>query len=261
MVLAPSVSPWLVALLTLLLASACEETIALGSECPPLGKECISVRRDEKPEPQAREDAATDSPDASLADAGSSPLDAGTPPSFPAISNGTFEITAGNAEGGRLSTFGAQSQPWLSCSWLLGGPGVYRLADLRPNPVGAPLPGEQLEPTDGDSLLSAPLDGSALTQTLAEPLRSGTRYAFAIDLAATLEGTGIYLEVQGGFGCVGLETLATTTSVTVGSFATHCVELEPLINHTDIMLVARSDSASAGARLFMDNIRPVTACP
>lgn len=251
-----------------MLACGCGDTIALGSECPPFGEECIErTPRQRQPEPN---DAASGGSPA--VDAGSVEMPDGQvallsdgggigPGSFPAFENPSLEITAGSLAGGLISSFTALVSPWLSCSPPGFGPGAYPRADLRANfPVGSPAANEVLAPTNGMSLVNASPDGTSIAQTLQEPLLAGKPYAFVVDLAATQNSTDLVLDVQGSSGCFAPQTLATTPAVTAGTWSSVCVRFVPDRDYSSIMLAASSASAATGTRIFIDNIRADASC-
>ncbi len=263
--------------LLLAVCAGCEDKIALGSECPPFGGECLDRN------PRANGDAnegnggETTPPSGSGSADGDAaspemprdgqvalPDDAGvvTPGSvFPTIRNGSLDMTGGSKDGGMLSYLQVQASPWLSCSPPGYGPGAYPTGDLREFPVGTPKPEDTLIPTDGNGLISVSADGTTLAQTLSEPLLAGQRYAFMIDVASTNRTTDMSLEVLGGSStCFSPEPLAVTPPAEPGVWTSVCISFTPTKNHRSIMLSASSPEASSGSRLFLDNIRADPSC-
>lgn len=188
---------------------------------------------------------------------------------FPALENGSLEITAGSkTTGGVLSSFGVvptfavQASPWASCSAPGFGPGAYPTADLRANfPAGAPTAEEQLAPSDQECLINASPDGTALAQTLNEPLRAGMHYAFMVDLASTTGATDLSLEVEGGTGpCFSLKSLTKVGPAVPGVWTSFCARFTPAQDHASLVLSVSSTQASSGTRLFIDNIRADPSC-
>jgi len=269
------VAAWL-ALVTL---SGCVDAVALGTECPPLGSACLARRPRVQDDGGSPDDMPVDSVvnPATTLDAGQGPeptdakidgssVDAATGgAAFPALRNGSLEITSTGipaSTGGVLSSLAVQAAPWTSCSAPGFGPGCYPSADLRANfPVGAPTAQEQLSPTDGKSLVNASPDGTALAQTLSEPLRAGTSYAFMVDLASTNLATDLSLEVLGGSSpCFSLQSLATAGPAIPGVWTSFCVRFTPDRDFASLALAAISPQASTGTRLFIDHLRKDPRC-
>ncbi len=260
--------------LVLTVCAGCESKIALGSECPPFGVECL--------ERMPRGDGDANGPDVGGDDPNGDdggPSDPGdevdgqvglpmgggaiVPSSrFPAFKNGGLEITAGSTDGGLLSYLAVRASPWLSCSTPGFGAGAYSRADLRANmPVGAPAPEDILAPTEGKGLINMPPDGRTLAQTLAEPLMAGERYAFMVDIASTRGTTDIVLEVLGGTGsCFAPELLTMTAPATPGVWSSRCIRFVPTKNYRSIEFSASSPTTATGSRLFVDNIRDDPSC-
>jgi len=261
----------------LLLCAACTDTVALGSECPPLGATC----RARTPRAQGQGGAANGPEAGTGTSAGGNdgggafvpdgqvdvpaPDGGETGARFPRLENPSLEMTyagPGSTGGGVLSSFAVLATPWASCSAPGFGPGCYTIADLRANfPIGAPTEDQKLAPTDGMSLVNASPDGTALAQTLGEPLQAGARYAFMVDLASTTGATDLSLEVQGGTGpCFSPEPLATVGPAIPGVWTSFCVRFQPSKDYGSLVLSVSSATASTGTRLFIDNLRSDPRC-
>lgn len=265
--------PSLRSIVCLLLCAACTDDVALGSECPPLGDACrVRTPRlqdqaangaDAGRGPSSGDDGGALAPDGQIEMASPDGGESGA--RFPALANPSLEMTfagPGSAAGGILSSFAVLATPWASCSAPGLGPGCYTIADLRGNfPIGAPTADQRLAPTDGKTLVNASPDGTALAQTLGEPLEAGARYAFMVDLASTTGAADLSLEVQGGTGpCFSPEPLATVGPAIPGVWTSFCVRFTPSKEHGSLVLSVSSATASTGTRLFIDNLRRDPRC-
>ena len=273
--------------------AGCNSQVALGSQCPPIGRECLATDRDVSSIPDSDPDPLPPGTlDAGRADAGGmeqeEPEDAGpaeagplpdapqdaAPPErnrFPVVDNGSFEVTSGPSTGSLISDFtGTAIEPWGSCNG-----GVVVAPDGSFRPVGITIPpftaGNQEQPTDGDYLLYASVTtgaiaGSELSQTLRQPLAPGESYAFAVDLRSS---TGAFdpltLHVFGSDGsdtCPHDEDLAVSAPVQeANTWTTVCVQFVPRQSPAALILAPRFETGTGGT-WFMDNLRPWDAdCP
>ncbi len=257
----------------LLLCAACMDAVALGSECPPLGSACRArAPRARGAGPGSDTDGAGNSgrlDDGGAGGDGDGQVGLPTPDAgsstFPALKNPSLEMTylgPGGANGGVLSSFAVLAIPWSSCSAPGLGPGCYTTADLRANfPIGAPTEDEKLAPTDGMSLVNISPDGTALAQTLGEPLRAGVSYAFMVDLASARGATDLSLEIQGGTGsCFSPEALTAVGPAIPGVWTSFCARFTPRKDYGSLVLSVSSTAASTGTRLFIDNLRSDPRC-
>lgn len=280
-------------------AAGCSELVGLGSECPMLDSECKIERSATDsgiPGPRATHpsgpDAAPIQPllDASDANvAAQLPLDAGADDiprgaaQFPAVRNGGFELTLGMP--GDVTTVSlptaTQVTPWYSCQAIGAGA----------NPTTAVRAESSVTLSDSETppgaVVTAP-DGSGtfismqylvkivpipLVQQLDEPLHVGRHYAFAIDVQSTNPEAELSLRVLGGndeSACLGGgEVLGESDPLTAAGWQTICLPFTVSAEHTHVVLSLRSGALLGGAlnsstaRLFFDNLRPITeaVCP
>jgi hypothetical protein len=262
-----------------LVCSGCEHTIALGTECPPIGKECIdSTNRPPRPppvdipdasEPKPEPDAAPAPVDASVPtppDASVDEPDASTQPAapFPGFFNPSFELTAGAPDGGNLSPLSSSVaiDPWIACSGSLS---ARPEDDLRNSPVGMPSMTDIVVPTHLQTLVSMAFSvgitggPATLSQKLSEPLVDGQPYAFAVDVIRS-GSADARLQVWGSnTPCLSFNELTESEMIAEGqTLQKVCVTFTATANYTHLILVS---SPVSGARLFIDNLRPAIDCP
>lgn len=259
-------------------ALGCKETVALGSECPPLGKTCITPHRPLAP--SGLPDGGTPG-DGSAFEAGTQPGDAGeyssdaaggAPPGASVatlrVANPSFELTAGTeGEVALLESNQDALSPWYTCT---GGLSVVTAADVRNRPVGEPEPDEIVAPADADTFVSTTFFFSGpiaapLLQKLDKPLRKGERYAFVLDIASASGGANnLKLEVWGAHArCSPEKELGVSRTIKDSEgWVSICFAFTPDDDYEELMLQALSTTGlvDSGSRLFFDHLRTDPAC-
>lgn len=255
----------------------------LGSECPDAPGSCsepdaarpvdATVGRDAQlgADAQVLEDAATDpaeaggpdatTPDAGARDAGQSDasVDAGVDAAvqlaaFPALQNGSFEITRGGTGDIAFQPPGSPAlgftvvEPWTSCRQGLQAQSSY-------SPVG----GVPATPVDGEHFVVDQLalgNPVGLNQVLSQPLKRGVSYAFSVALRVSRSGESASLNVFGtSVPCLpNGGPLATTRAITETSWQRICVRFTPAQDHPALMLGGSTEILSSSA-LLMDDLR------
>jgi hypothetical protein len=252
----------------------CEHTVALGTECPPIGKECIdSTNRPPRDPPVQQIDAGdppppradsgppepTDSGPPPETDAGDVEPDAGPPPllPFPGFINPSFELTAGAPAGGNVALPSVAIDPWLACA--VGVVGARPEDDLRNAPIGPAEATDIIRPSHASTLVSMSfgLGPAMIAQVLSEPLQKDRVYGFAIDVVQSGDADA-RLEIWESSGpCRPIRVLAQSEMITKGqSFAPICLSFTADKAIPSLMLVM----STVGARLFIDNLRPTSEC-
>jgi hypothetical protein len=246
----PGSSLWLAA--CALLLAACSETVALGSECPAFGLECLDDGQDGTDGDGSLDDGDADDPDAAV------PMDAGQPdagddgglgPAYPALENGSFDITSEPPAPGEVTPISDTAiDPWTWC----GGTIV----------VGPELSG--YAPTEGDTLMSMAFGAGPgrLGQELATPLEVGRTYALALDVARSESGGDLRLQLVGtNDDCAGSDTLAQTEPLAFDQAAglvKHCLVFTPTEDYSHIVLTIGSFTLIG--TVFVDNLRFDASC-
>lgn len=270
---------WKVALSVAWLAPlswGCEHTVALGTECPPIGQECIdSTNRPPRPPPVEAPDAGNEpkpepdagaTPDPSdsgapVPDSGVDEPDASVTPSspFPGFRNPSFELTSGAPNGGNLGALSSAAiEPWSLCSGIVS---ARPEDDLRNAPIGGAEEGDLIHPSDQSTLVSMSFGFTgpgSLSQELASPLVKGQRYAFVVDVVRS-GSADARLQVWGSNGCVPLERLAESEMIVAEGqdYQTVCMSFVPTSDFTNLILLM---SPVTGARIFIDHIRASPSC-
>jgi hypothetical protein len=252
-----------VLVLIALLLSACEQTIVLGTECPPRSGPCDMKQplpgedddggstggmRDGGDE-QTNEggDAGVDGPgrrDAGAGDSGpardasvvpmrdAGPAEDAGPALFPAFRNPSFELFDGGQVGALPPTTGTAGAPAESSipPWYTCRPGtsvnslvMYGLGENQTT----------VRPRDGDTFATDTIPlvvfnlNNGLTEELGEPLLPDQRYAFAVDLFAQpdlLQPAEYVLDLLAAdVGCFFGRKLASSDRVVPGEWQTYCV--------------------------------------
>jgi hypothetical protein len=252
----------------------CIDPVLLGRECATVS-DCLEQEKPDGP-PVGPMDAATFDAAKGIVDAGvddaaadagdaqpAAAIDAGDAPLYPALENGSFELTKGNYGGLALAAFepipiGSNvAEPWAACST---GYSVLQSADATRN-SGA----RDVLPRDGDGFIQADFGFTGvggLRQSLITPLRSGQRYAFRIDARAAV-GSGVTLELWGSnLSCVGASKLADLGTLPE-SWSSQCVSFVAPSDFSQLMLLPamRGASTMPPARLFFDALRRDDSCP
>lgn len=270
--------------------SGCIEAIPLGSECPSAPGVCQPMGLD------AGRGASSTGPstpphDAAPADAARAPIEAAVPPEsdppedaggprqllLPALDNLSFEFTG--SEPGDVTVIGPNRSiiaPWYTCQPIGGGKAgplsavraerAVLIVDARDADASVAI--DSIQPTDGDTFVSeqyfAGLLSVPLVQQLAEPLRAGEEYGFAIDVRATGPMPRLALSVYGADGgCLpsgNAHLLAIVQPERVRKWQTVCVRFVAPLPHTHLFFSVTSDSLLNGDRLFIDNIRQTAEC-
>lgn len=196
-------------------------------------------------------DATSDAPSSEGSDA--SLVDGGEPPLFPALRNGSFELTRGR-------------------------PGEIAYSPIDPIPLGTNLiepwgacrigfsaleSSQGVLPRDGEVFVEADLSFigvSGLRQTLAMPMRGGTRYGFAIDVRASV-GADLALQVSASqVDCVAGVKLAESARVSTQGWQRVCLSFVPLIDTPQILLQPVARGLDTSGRLYFDNLRADPTC-
>jgi hypothetical protein len=291
-------------LLIALTAWGCEETIFLGSECPAQNGACAREQplpgdpRDgggtppeqvrDAGEPPLASDGGGEDPsrfDAASGDAGRDatvgsmrdayvPEDAG-PALFPPFLNPSFEIIDGGTEGelpttspGVPNELSTSIPPWYTCRSGTTLNSSWTVAD--PFNPGAAL---VVYPTEGKTFVTdtfpiVAFNFNGFSQDLAEPLRPGQRYAFAVDVWAerdALPFSDLVLELAYGdpLGCLLGRNLASSPMVATGGWRKVCLDFvapagnPPYQGVRTLMLMINAPRDYANtARMHIDNIRP-----
>lgn len=262
--LAVLAAPWL---------GACDATVVLGTDCPPLRGACVppdAGAPDDSGQLDAEDarDAEKEAADADPQDAeGIDPPDAGDendaeidtgPAVFPPFQNASFELREGGSEGA-LMAFEMPSSiaPWYACR--------TGLSVLSAAPAGA----ETVTPSDGatflgDSFPIVALNLNGVNQNFDPPLRAGQHYGFAVDLWSQSgpAGGNLKLEVASGSCIPPVETLASSDFLPSGGWQRACLYFIPErdVSSLVLMVTAPEEYLNIGARLYLDNIRPASDC-
>jgi hypothetical protein len=269
------------AVLSACLLGACDTTVVLGTDCPPLRGACVadegggpkddaaSGEHDaDEPSPSDRD--ASESPHDAAVDADAEPdagdteppdataeVDAG-PALFPPFQNPSFELRDGSAPG-NLPALEMPSPiaPWYACRT-----GLSALTSVRAGTL-------TVEPTDGDTFLGdsfpiVALNLNGLNQNFDPPLRAGQRYAFMVDLwsESGLSGS-LALEVASASSCIPpVQTLKATELLANGGWQPVCLRFTPPrdVSSLVLMVTAPEEYLNIGARLYLDNIRSDPDC-
>ncbi|HEX6240521.1 MAG TPA: hypothetical protein VFZ61_06490 [Polyangiales bacterium] len=122
---------------------------------------------------------------------------------------------------------------------------------------------------DGETFMGM-TEGEQVSQVLCEPMYAGRVLSLQLDLRRIYIGAGVvsdteipYLEIWGGVAsdCSARELLWASPPLT-DVFTTYCAELRPSQFSNLLVLRARSDETQlAVSYMFVDNLRPVAACP
>lgn len=211
---------------------------------PPLD---ASLDATKGPLADAASDASSGEPDASMLDGG------GEPPLFPALRNGSFELTRGR-------------------------PGEIAYSPIDPIPLGTNLiepwgacrigfsaleSDQSVLPRDGAVFVEADLSFigvSGLRQTLATPMRAGTRYGFAIDVRASA-GADLALQVSASqVDCVAGIKLAESARASNQGWQRVCLSFVPLIDTPQLLLQPVARGLETSGRLYFDNLRADPTC-
>jgi hypothetical protein len=196
--------------------------------------------------------------DASADASGSGSVDAavadgGDPPLFPALRNGSFELTRGRS--GEIAyspidpiPLGTNLiEPWGACR----------------NGFSALENDQGVLPREGAVFVEADLSFigvSGLRQTLTTPMRGGTRYGFAIDVRASA-GAELALQVSASqVDCVGGVKLADSGRVSNQAWQRVCISFVPLIDTPQILLQPLARGLDTNGRLYFDNLRNDPTC-
>lgn len=286
---------WLAACATFALLG-CEETVALGTECPPIGRLCL-LGSDATPALDAGVGAGTDGGgqvgiDDPLFDAAAFAIDDGGIPllavddagfgamgeAFPALRNPSFLITGG-AAGGVTAVINvsvdvpAEIAPWEACQLvdLKVVPGLNFTAVTVARKVT--YTNGVITPTEGDSFLSITFPDFVptaiaeipISQQLMSPLRAGVTYGFAMDVRTADPTTTHTVKVYGSNTRCGRDHKLASADVPAGdAWTTVCVRFTPTGNYTYLSLAAGSgaliQSPFTTPGLFIDNIRLATGC-
>jgi hypothetical protein len=267
--------------LPLSLVGACDYTVVLGTDCPPLRGVCVKVDAG-----RSSDDAANETSDADeLSDAGESSdayadeppdadvevdaevdaqvdaqvdaeVDAG-PALFPPFQNPSFELRDG-ASAGPLMALEMPSSiaPWYACRT-----GLSALNSAR---AGS----GSISPTEGETFLSdtfpiVAVNINGLNQNFDPPLAAGQRYAFAVDVwsESALSGN-LALEVASGSCIPPVALLARSKLLPDGGWQHICLEFTPPrdVASLVLMVTAPEEYLNIGARLYMDDISEAD-CP
>jgi hypothetical protein len=243
----------------------CQETVALGSECPRFGEACLHSGMDPA--------TADDDGDANVAeDAGMRTEDAGLPGDAGAaadgvlgIQNPSFELTRG--DGGQVTTLGDNAiEPWYTCR---DGLSAVHEADLRAEPEGEPSAADLVAPSDGASFVSVTVPfgvgvSTQLFQRLRSPLGQGRRYAFVVDVQSESGAQdNLALHVWGArASCLPSVHLFASAPLHDGAgWVPVCVSFELERDVQELVLEARSSNLlAAPSRLFVDHLHRSADC-
>ena len=262
----------------------CGQTVVLGSECPAEPALCL---RSELVPPDARAPGLDDAggtpsdanslDDAEASDAevhdsalpdldadvlapdgGPAPNDAGALALFPALENGSFEITRGGVGDIAWQPPGSPAlgftriEPWQACRSRLQVQATYGSGSAQATPV------DQSYFVVDQFAMGNPV---GLNQQLAEPMRKGQRYAFQIALRVAQPGDAVSLNVFGtNVQCLpnGLAPLATSRVIVETTWQHICIQFTASETHLALML--GSSAELSGAALLMDDLRYDPAC-
>lgn len=278
---------WLARLAALSACSlgACDATVVLGTDCPPLRGACVieesgppredaaSAERDANEPPPPEPDASESPPDADAASepdaGGGDPRDAAEdavaeidvgPALFPPFQNPSFELRDGSAPG-NLPALEMPSPiaPWYACRT-----GLSALTSARAGST-------TIEPTEGDTFLGdsfpiVALNLNGLNQNFDPPLQAGQRYAFVVDLWSESGLSGnLALEVASvtAGSCIPpVQTLKATELLPNGGWQRVCLRFTPTrdVSSLVLMVTAPAEYLNIGARLYLDNIRSEPDC-
>jgi hypothetical protein len=269
--------PFDLAVLSACLLGACDATVVLGTECPPLRGACVTGEGGAPQKDAASGEHDADEPSPPELDASESPHDAAAEPDagdtdasdaspevdvgpalFPPFQNPSFELRDGSVAG-NLSALEMPSPiaPWYACRT-----GLSALSSAR----GGSL---TVEATDGDTFLGdsfpiVALNLNGLNQNFDPPLRAGQRYAFMVDLwsESGLSGS-LALEVASATSCIPpVQTLKATELLANGGWQSVCLRFTPPrdVSSLVLMVTAPEEYLNIGARLYLDNIRSDPGC-
>jgi len=148
------------------------------------------------------------------------------------------------------------------------------------SPDIAPAPGDSLTAFEGDDhvglqTLFATDASESIGQTLCEPVRAGTAYAFRIAFANSTDGSGLfpgqfvdaYVDLWAGDAPCAMDELLWTSEKIVGTqWSEQCVTFTPAGDHDHVRLVPRQQSStpSLSAYIYVDGMRklgPGETCP
>jgi hypothetical protein len=266
------------------LLSGCLEAVSLGSECPGRIERCDHKVEGPGDQPdgsrppsmppmgnidsgmtnmQPGTDASLDAGTGAMADGSADAswseqpdadgLDGGETAQFPALRNGSFELTRGRPGDIAYSPIDPLPlgtnlvEPWGACrsgfSALESSQGVL--------------------PRDGAVFVEADLSFigvSGLRQTLATPMRGGTRYGFAIDLRAST-GAELTLQVSASqVDCVAGVKLAESGRVSDQDWQRVCISFVPAVDTPQLLLQPVALGLDTSGRLYFDNLRDDPTC-
>jgi hypothetical protein len=260
-------APWL---------GACDSTIVVGTDCPPLrgvcvvddggsSKEAATPALDAyAPEPDASDpslDGAADGAEPDAAEPTDAEVEAG-PALFPPFQNPSFELQDGGTPGA-LAALDMLSPiaPWYACR---SGLSVLSSARAGNEPV-TPRAGDTFL---GDTFPIVALNLNGVNQNFDPPLQAGQRYAFMVDLwsESGLSGGNLALEVgsMASDSCLAPSfPLARSELLPNGGWQSVCISFTPTRDVPALMLMvtAPEEYLNIGARLYLDDIRPEPGCP
>jgi len=265
------------------LLASCVDRVALGSECSTGVTFCVPTDG-ELPGPDVNPGVPTDPPlvdGSTIMDAGAS-IDAGgqvvdssvevdgsaddaaAPEPGPNISelirNPSFELTRGTFGGIAYSPINPLPlgtnliEPWGACR--TGFNAVASAEAVRGSGIN------DVVPQNGASLIEVELTfggRAGLRQTLATPLRAGTRYAFRIDVRASVDDDDRMLEFYSSqLDCVMGSKLTEVGPIGSEGWQSVCVSFVPPTDAPQLILVPTA--SGIGGRLFLDNLRADPTC-
>jgi hypothetical protein len=269
------------AALSACLLGACDATVVLGMDCPPLRGACVTHEGGAPREDAASGERDADEPPPPEPDAGESPHDAdggaaGEPDAgdtqphdasadvdlgpalFPPFQNPSFELR----DGGTPGNLPALEMPSPIAPWYACRTGLSALASVRAGSL-------TVEPTNGatflgDSFPIVALNLNGLNQNFDPPLKAGQRYAFMVDLWSESGLSGnLALEVASGIGCLPpVQTLTATDLLPDGGWQPVCLVFTPArdVSSLVLMVTAPEEYLNIGARLYLDDIRSDPEC-
>jgi hypothetical protein len=146
---------------------------------------------------------------------------------------------------------------WYAC-------GLFSVESrTAPPPADAGLGGA----SPAETYISFAINGTPLRQHLPRPLETGVEYALEMDVLSQNEGAAnLFVQVQGADSqCSGGSALGRTPTIPAdGEWVTLCARFRTAQEHSHLLLVPAVEGGAAAAptaRLLLDNLRPVAACP
>ena len=272
------------------LFAGCHESVLLGSQCPEFVDRCDQIVVGPPGDPDAAGldaafpdggiDSGVSGPllDGSLdatpgdaadatppgrADAGldAALLDGGAGVLFPALRNGSFELTRGRPGDIAYSPIDPIPlgtnliEPWGACRT---GFSALESADSSPGSGR-----QDVLPREGAVFVQSEVAGigtSGLRQTLETPMRGGLRYGFAIDVRASV-GADLTLVISASqIDCVSGAKLADTGPISDQGWQRVCLSFVPLIDTPQLLLQPMARGLDGSGRVFFDNLRSDPSC-